>query len=119
MAGIYIHIPFCKRKCIYCDFYSTAQFEKYSASYLDAVIRELHFTKDYLGADPVNTLYFGGGTPSLYSPAGIGKMIEAVKNIYGTEGITEITLEANPEDITPEYLSGSQEAGINRLSIGI
>lgn len=119
MAGIYIHIPFCKRKCVYCDFYSTALFGKYSLSFLDAAVRELEASKGYIRGEAVTTLYFGGGTPSLYPARGIGKLVGAVRDIYGAGEISEITLEANPEDIDQEYLCGLVDAGVNRLSIGV
>ncbi|MCD8172597.1 MAG: radical SAM family heme chaperone HemW [Alistipes sp.] len=119
MAGIYIHIPFCKRKCVYCDFYSTAQFDLYGGKYLETAVREISTQRGFPGPGPVRTLYFGGGTPSLYRPADIGRIMEAVAANFDMAGIGEVTLEANPEDLSPAYLRDLAAAGIDRLSIGV
>ncbi|MCC8020074.1 MAG: radical SAM family heme chaperone HemW [Rikenellaceae bacterium] len=118
MAGIYLHIPFCKRKCIYCDFYSTAQFGLYGGKFLEAAFREVRTQRGFL-ADPVDTVYFGGGTPSLYAPSDIRYLLETVSDNFNTSRLSEVTLEANPEDLSPPYLNALAAAGINRLSIGV
>lgn len=114
--GLYIHIPFCVSKCRYCDFYSFGGTAVVPEEYIDAVIRELWRHSPCRGV-PIRptTIYFGGGTPSLLTPAQVSRILSAVAPIPGTE----ITLEANPGDLTPEKLDGYREAGINRLSIGV
>ena len=118
MAGIYIHIPFCKRRCAYCDFFSTTQGEA-AAAYVDAVCEELRLRKDYLGGDEVGTIYFGGGTPSQLSTPLLGKIIEVIYNIYKVRRDAEITLEANPDDLTADYLRSISSLPFNRLSMGV
>lgn len=118
MAGIYIHIPFCRHKCNYCNFYSLAT-KRYQEEVFEAMLLELHQRKDYLADEPVDTLYFGGGTPSLLEAQKIALLIDEVDKLYNTSTLSEITLEANPEDITKEKLNDWDHAGINRLSIGV
>ena len=118
MAGIYIHVPFCKRKCGYCNFYSTTRLEL-KASYLQAVRKELQLRRDYLGGEPVLTIYFGGGTPSLLQPSEIQQIIDTIKQLFAVGAEAEITVEANPDDLTPTYISQLAETDVNRLSIGI
>jgi len=118
MAGIYFHIPFCKKKCHYCDFYS----KKDSKGINDLVkyeIHELTLRKDYLNKDIIETIYFGGGTPSLLNDTQIINLLECVKNNFEVSVDCEITFESNPDDLTNEYLKALYECGINRLSIGI
>ncbi len=117
MAGIYIHIPFCKRICAYCDFYKSADTRLLEPT-IGALCGELHRRRDYLGGERVETLYFGGGTPSLCSVGQIKKVIDTVRENFGCD-FREVTLEANPDDLTPEYLDGLRRTGIDRLSIGI
>ncbi|MCD7970234.1 MAG: radical SAM family heme chaperone HemW [Alistipes sp.] len=119
MAGLYLHIPFCKRKCVYCDFFSTAQYDTYGASYIDAALREMEAARDYLAGEPMATVYLGGGTPSLYPASDIARLLDGARELFGGGAITETTLEANPEDITPQYLQELKTAGIDRLSLGI
>ena len=118
MAGVYIHIPFCKRICAYCDFYKSAQ-----VRYLDEVVeqmhRELEERSSFLQDRQIETLYFGGGTPSLAPIAQLKGLVQRVGAIFDRNHGGEVTLEANPDDLTPEYLAGLREAGFNRLSIGI
>jgi len=118
MAGIYIHIPFCKYKCNYCNFYSLAS-TRYMDQLTDAIISELEQRKSYLENQNVETIYFGGGTPSIIEPGDIEKIINAIFKHFIVETDTEITLEANPDDLTPAKLIAFKKAGINRLSIGI
>ena len=137
MAGIYIHIPFCDSKCAYCGFYSLPSL-KLKERFLEALKAEIVGRRDYLkqrshcGLDPqspslleshhtppINTIYFGGGTPSLLSIKEIGELLHQIKEIYAVSDNAEITLEANPDTLSVEYLEGLHQLGINRLSIGI
>jgi len=112
MAGIYVHIPFCKKRCLYCDFFSTTLLERRKA-YVDALLREIAARKEETGA--IRTIYLGGGTPSTLDAEDIQRILRAI----GTEQATEITMELNPGDATETYLKQIRAAGINRLSIGI
>lgn len=118
MAGIYIHIPFCKRRCIYCDFFSTTQSEKKS-TYVHALCRELEMRKDYLENEEIETIYLGGGTPSQLSFDELEKIFTSIYNIYKIKEDAEITLETNPDDLTPIYVNKLRQLPINRLSMGI
>lgn len=118
MAGIYIHIPFCKRRCIYCDFFSTTQSEK-KAEYVHALVRELEIRKDYLNNEEIETIYLGGGTPSQLSQEELEEIFTHIYKVYKVTPDAEITLEANPDDLTPEYVSMLRGLPINRISMGI
>ena len=118
MAGIYIHIPFCKRRCIYCDFFSTTQSEK-KAEYVHALVRELEMRKDYMGEEEIETIYLGGGTPSQLSQEELEEIFTYIYKVYKVTPDAEITLEANPDDLTPEYVSMLRSLPINRISMGI
>ncbi len=118
MAGIYIHIPFCKRRCIYCDFYSTTQEEK-KESYVHALCKELVSRNSYLDGETVETLYFGGGTPSQLDERAFLEIFNCVTRAYGMEGCKEITLEANPDDLNADYVKMLRRLPFNRISIGI
>lgn len=118
MAGLYFHIPFCKRICAYCDFYKSARLEQMDGV-TAAMHRELDERQDYLRGEAVTTRYFGGGTPSLYAPAALKGLLDHAALLFDCSGTTETTLEANPDDLTENYLDGLREAGIDRLSIGI
>jgi oxygen-independent coproporphyrinogen III oxidase len=117
MAGIYIHIPFCRKACHYCNFHFST-----SASNIPemagAIIKEASLRSNYL-TEPVDTIYFGGGTPSLMSTDDIQSLLKALKDLFSVSTGAEVTLEANPDDITEEKLVEWSSAGINRLSIGI
>ncbi len=118
MAGIYIHIPFCQQACYYCDFYfSTSQ--NLTGPVIDAICKELLLRKKYLEGAEISTIYLGGGTPSLLKPAYISRMLEAVNAHYNVNADPEITLEANPEDISNANLTAWRKTGINRLSLGV
>jgi oxygen-independent coproporphyrinogen-3 oxidase len=117
MAGIYIHIPFCKRKCHYCNFYSLAN-QKNKAEFHQALLKEIVLQKDYLQAEEIETIYFGGGTPSLLSAKEIDEIINQIHKYFKLDSRAEIDLEANPDDINSEILSDYRKLGINRLSIG-
>jgi oxygen-independent coproporphyrinogen-3 oxidase len=118
MAGIYIHIPFCKQKCHYCNFFSVAT-GRFREEFLQALSREIIARKGYLGDEQVSTIYFGGGTPSLYEGHVIDQLIDELRLNFSISDQAEITLEANPDDITEEWLSSIRMAPVNRLSIGI
>ena len=118
MAGIYIHIPFCKRRCIYCDFFSTTQSEK-KADYVHALVRELEMRKDYVGNEEIETIYLGGGTPSQLSQEELEEILTYIYKVYKVTPDAEVTLEANPDDLTPEYVSMLRNLPINRISMGI
>ena len=118
MAGIYIHIPFCKRRCIYCDFFSTTQSEKKSA-YVRALCRELEMRRDYVGGEEIETIYLGGGTPSQLTEEELKAIFSSIYHIYKVKTNAEITLEANPDDLTPEYVAVLRRLPINRISMGI
>ncbi len=137
MAGVYIHIPFCNSKCAYCGFYSLPSL-KLKDRFLEALKREIVARKGYLqcgglrdkpamrpaledGCDmtSINTIYFGGGTPSLLSLKEISELLHLIKETYPIAENAEITLEANPDTLSLEYLEGLRQRGVNRLSIGI
>jgi len=118
MAGIYIHIPFCKRRCIYCDFFSTTQSEK-KPTYIHALCQELEMRKNYLEGEEIETIYLGGGTPSQLTEKELNEIFTSLYNIYKVKEDAEITLEANPDDLTPEYVSMLRRLPINRISMGI
>ena len=116
----YLHIPFCRQKCLYCKFALTPRFDDMKVRvYIDALKKEIG---DFFNIHPdasIETLYFGGGTPSVLSVAQIGEIIEIFSHQKGFSYIREITLESNPEDITPEYIEGLHRLGVNRLSLGV
>lgn len=118
MAGIYIHIPFCNSKCAYCGFYSIPS-QKRKAEFLEALKQEMVSRKDYLHGEAVETIYFGGGTPSILKVKEIENLLGLIQEYYSVEANAEITLEANPDTLSMEYLQGLRAIGINRLSIGI
>ncbi|HBF88320.1 MAG TPA: coproporphyrinogen III oxidase [Bacteroidales bacterium] len=118
MAGIYIHIPFCKSKCIYCDFYSEIDLQGID-NYVDAICSEIVQRKEYLQHESIESIYFGGGTPSLLSFFHIDKILETIRQTFLLGDICEITLEANPDDITKKYIERLIHTKVNRISLGI
>jgi oxygen-independent coproporphyrinogen-3 oxidase len=118
MAGIYIHIPFCKRKCHYCNFFSVASLSGKNTM-LTAIEDEMLFRTNYLDGEEIETIYFGGGTPSLLSSVEINHLLYTIIDNYEVADDVEITLEANPDDLSLDKLVELRKAGINRLSIGI
>lgn len=118
MAGIYYHIPFCKRICGYCDFYRTAQLRRLP-SVVGAMCREIEARAGYLGGEAIRTRYFGGGTPSLCSIGQLQELLAATEARFDCSEVEETTLEANPDDLTDAYLTDLRSLGIDRLSIGI
>lgn len=111
--GLYIHVPFCRSKCGYCDFYSLTR-ENLRETYVKRVIEEI-YTYENKGI-PADTLFLGGGTPSLLTASEIERLVGACREVFCLKG--EITMEANPDSVSPEYLSGVRKAGINRISFG-
>lgn len=118
MAGIYIHIPFCKTRCIYCDFYSTTRSEL-KERYIRALCKELEMRRDYLQGEAIETIYFGGGTPSQLAEEDFRQVFETIRQVYGMKHCQEITLEANPDDLTEEYVAMLHRLPFNRISMGI
>ena len=118
MAGIYLHIPFCKRKCPYCNFFSVASLGSKDL-FLEALHKEINIQSKYLGKQKISTIYFGGGTPSLLNPSEISHVLEKIISVFSVEETAEFTLESNPDDVTALKLREWRKAGINRLSIGI
>ena len=120
MAGLYIHIPFCKSFCIYCDFHSCIHISPQTMDdMVEALCREMTLRTDYLNNLPINTIYFGGGTPSLCSADQIDRLLSHAKRLWDCSKLEEVTLEANPDDLTLDYLAALRKIGVNRLSIGI
>lgn len=118
MSGIYIHIPFCKQKCIYCNFFSVANLSR-KTEYLQALQKEIALTQDFLPDKKISTLYFGGGTPSLCTVQELESIIQTLTKHYHFDSQLEFTLEANPEQLNKEYLHALKTLGVNRLSIGV
>ena len=118
MAGIYIHVPFCKTRCAYCDFFSTTLHDMKSR-YVDALCQELVMRRNYLHDAPIGTLYFGGGTPSQLSESDFHSIFNQIEKVYGLEACEEITLEANPDDLTDDYVEMLTTLPFNRISMGI
>ena len=117
MSGIYIHIPFCKKICTYCDFYKSASL-KNKTEILEGIITELAYQKEYLEDEEVETIYFGGGTPSVLSDIEITRILKSIQDIYKVSEDAEISFEANPDDLSKMYLEKLLKTGVNRLSIG-
>ena len=116
---IYIHVPFCHRKCSYCAFYSKPlRGEGVWTAYVDALLDEMERRKGEQSR-PVKTVYFGGGTPSLLPVGELTRVVEGLRRCFDLSWVEEVTLEANPEDLTPDYLSALRDLGFNRLSIGV
>lgn len=118
MAGLYIHIPFCKSRCSYCDFHSGVQLALLDR-FVEALRAELASRVSYLKNDPLETIYFGGGTPSLLRTEHLSTIFESIQNYWDISNCKEITLEANPDDLSEEKLEKLSKLPINRLSIGI
>lgn len=118
MAGIYIHIPFCKQACHYCDFHFSTSF-KYKEELLLALHKELILRKSYLKDQPIESIYLGGGTPSLLSGSEISHLLDTIYTHFNVAPSPEITIEANPDDLTKEKVREFRESLINRFSIGV
>lgn len=118
MLGIYIHVPFCSRRCIYCDFYFVTT-RGGRNSFVDALCREIELYGQRYGDRPVDTVYVGGGTPSLLPVEAIGRIFDALGDCFDVSRVRETTLETNPEDLSLDYLAGLRSLGIDRASVGI
>lgn len=119
MAGIYIHVPFCKSRCIYCDFYSTTFPPTWHKRYAEAVGRELEMRLASLGSSDIATLYLGGGTPSQLAPDALMLLFRSIGQHFTIPSTAEITIEANPDDVTPEWIALLKETPVNRISMGV
>lgn len=118
MAGIYLHIPFCKQACNYCNFHFTTSL-RYKNDLVQALCKELELQQPQLEGEAVHTIYFGGGTPSLLSLEECQQVLGTIRRLYPVSEAAEITLEANPDDVTLDKLEGWKASGINRLSVGV
>ena len=118
MAGIYIHIPFCKQACHYCDFHFSTSLT-YKAELLNALQKEIRLQKGFLDGETIETIYFGGGTPSLLEGEEISQLINTITDLHSVSSNAEITLEANPDDLDPKKLKELRQTPVNRFSIGI
>jgi oxygen-independent coproporphyrinogen-3 oxidase len=118
MAGIYVHIPFCRRKCHYCDFYKTVN-TSLTKKFIEALKNEIIQRKNYLENESVETIYFGGGTPSVLNEKEVTEILSLLRQHFNISPTAEITLEANPDDLSIKYLNDIYLTGIRRLSIGI
>lgn len=120
MAGIYIHIPFCKQKCTYCDFHFSTTFEAYRSQMIEAMLLEIEQRSQYIDKnESINSIYFGGGTPSLLTSEELNAILAKIDVHFKVNLNCERTLEANPDDIQLETLTAWKKSGINRLSIGL
>lgn len=118
MSGIYVHIPFCKKRCTYCSFYSTTLLSNID-KYTDAVCREAVSKGSFLDDRNIVTLYFGGGTPSLLNYTQINRIYETLASVYNLENLKEFTLECNPDDIDDNFIQGLKKTAVNRVSLGV
>lgn len=117
MAGIYIHIPFCKSRCIYCGFYSTTE-QSLRNRYIGSLVEEMAERTDYLHGEPVGSIYIGGGTPSLLSADELSLLVRSLKEHFKITDDVEFTIECNPDDLSLDYASWIANLGINRVSMG-
>ena len=118
MAGIYIHIPFCKQRCSYCAFYSTTLYN-IRERYVDALCKEIAMRKEYAGGAPIETIYLGGGTPSTLSMEQLKRICDTVYAAYQVSPVPEVTIECNPDDLTPDFLAQLKQLPFNRISMGV
>ena len=119
VAGIYIHVPFCQGRCIYCDFYSTTEGEEWKSRYVDALLAELRMRRDELPLARVHSIYIGGGTPSQLPARALAAILNEVCRLFPVDSDAEVTVEANPDDVTPEWLAALSHTPVNRLSMGV
>ena len=118
--GVYIHWPFCKAKCPYCDFNSHVRHEAVDhMSYARGLTRELSWLKEHTGPKQVTSIFFGGGTPSLMPPEAVGHVLDHIAKLWTVSPQAEITLEANPTSVEAENFRGYRTAGVNRVSVGV
>ena len=118
MAGIYIHVPFCKKLCTYCDFYHVMTLSD-NYDFVEAVVRESEIRKGYIGNESISSIYFGGGTPSVLPVRYLGLILESIWKNYSVDRDCELTIEINPDDAEYEYMTDLKKLGVNRISLGI
>lgn len=118
MAGIYIHIPFCKQRCNYCAFYSTTLYN-IKEKYVDALCKEIAMRKEYAASAPIETIYFGGGTPSTLTLEQLHKVCSTIYATHSVSPTAEVTIECNPDDLTPDFLAQLKALPFNRISMGV
>ncbi|MCG8580617.1 MAG: radical SAM family heme chaperone HemW [Bacteroidales bacterium] len=118
MAGIYIHVPFCYTRCSYCDFYKTTD-QQLKDEYIKALCKEIELNYSFLLKEDIQTIYFGGGTPSTLSIDELDTILKTLKNYTSFENLKELTLEVNPDDVSTDYIKSIVDLGVNRLSMGI
>lgn len=118
MAGIYVHIPFCRQACTYCNFHFSTSLKGKDAL-LDALLKEISLQKDWLEGAAIDTIYLGGGTPSLLSADELSRLFDALINAFSISSLKECTLEANPDDLTAVYLRTLRQTPVDRLSVGV
>ena len=118
MAGIYAHVPFCVKRCVYCDFYSNTNME-YKEAYISALLREMEMKSGYLRGENIQTIYFGGGTPSQLQQHDFERIFDGIYRVFPVSDNPEITIEANPDDLSDSYVSSLKTLPLNRLSVGI
>ncbi len=119
MNALYLHIPFCRRKCPYCDFFSVAEDSASLGAYVEQLLRHLQLAKDQGAQGPFESIFFGGGTPSLLPATAVAQILSTARDLFDFEAEAEITLEANPGTVTAQSLAGYRAAGVNRLSLGV
>lgn len=118
MAGLYIHIPFCKNRCAYCSFFSTVSLSS-RERYADALLEEMRIRRGFTDGDTLKTIYFGGGTPSVLGAGLLGRVMDGIRDTLDTQAVTETTVECNPDDITAEFAESLAAIGANRASMGV
>ena len=119
MAGIYVHIPFCASRCSYCDFYSTLRLNEVGEAYVEAVLAESEMRCAELRNDQVKTLYLGGGTPSQLPVSLLSRLMTGLGKVFDLNGVEECTVEANPDDVAPNWCAALPQLGVNRVSMGV
>ncbi len=118
MAGLYLHIPFCKQLCNYCDFYHVI-YNNNGSLFIDAILKEAEIRRDYTGKETISTIYLGGGTPSVFTVKELEIIFNRFSDLFTIESGCEITIELNPDDISEDYSKDLKKLGINRISLGI
>lgn len=119
VAGLYIHVPFCKGRCVYCDFYSTTMGEEWKSQYVRALLGEMRARRDELPLARVHSIYIGGGTPSQLPPSTLARILDEACRLYTVAPDAEVTVEANPDDVTTGWLEAMRHTPANRLSMGV
>ncbi len=119
MAGLYIHVPFCKGRCIYCDFYSTTEGVEWKSRYVSALLQEMRERRGELLHARVHSIYIGGGTPSQLPPESLAAMLDMAYRLFSVDTDAEVTVEANPDDVTDSWMSVLRHTPVNRLSMGV